>query len=107
MDRLTKLCNKYGTDKGTEAGSSHGFSVFYEPSFLAWVANIAVGVLFVKIFEAIEKSSPEGKFKATQKAAEELSKAMDEAKQKADDLKSSFDQYGSVIEKLKQCTKGT
>ena len=33
MDRLTKLCNKYGTDKGTEAGSSHGFSVFYEPFF--------------------------------------------------------------------------
>ena len=30
MKYLTKLCNKYETDKGTEFGSAHGFSEFYD-----------------------------------------------------------------------------
>ena len=42
-----------------------------------------------------------------EEAAKGLSKTYDETKQKADDLKSSFDSYNSVIEKLNSCTKGT
>ena len=33
MKRLTRLCNKYGSDKGTAGEDSHGFSEFYEPFF--------------------------------------------------------------------------
>lgn len=33
MKRLTKLANKYNTDKGTEYWFAHGFTEFYEPYF--------------------------------------------------------------------------
>lgn len=33
MNRLTKLANKYKTDKGTEYEFCHGFTKFYEPFF--------------------------------------------------------------------------
>ena len=33
MKRLTKLCNRYGSDKGTVGNDSHGFSEFYEQFF--------------------------------------------------------------------------
>lgn len=33
MKRLTRLANKYKTDKGTEFSFAHGFTEFYEPYF--------------------------------------------------------------------------
>lgn len=33
MKRLTRLCNRYGSDKGTTEDNSHGFSEFYEQFF--------------------------------------------------------------------------
>lgn len=33
MKRLTKLANKYETDKGTEYSFAHGFTEYYEPYF--------------------------------------------------------------------------
>jgi hypothetical protein len=33
MERLTKLANKWGTDKGTEFEDSHGYTEFYQKFF--------------------------------------------------------------------------
>lgn len=48
MNRLTKLANKYKTDKGTEHEFEHGFTEFYEPFFSKYenptILSLGVGV---------------------------------------------------------------
>ena len=61
----------------------------------------------VAAFKAIHDSSPEVRLQKASEAAEQLKEEANQAKQAADDLRSSFDKYNSVIEKLKECKKGT
>lgn len=68
------------------------------------VATIA-GI--VAIFKAAKAASPEGKLKALKEEAIECSKALDEVKTAAEELKSAFDNYDSLVEKLNECTQGT
>ena len=68
------------------------------------VATIA-GI--VAIFKEFKNNSPEGKLAKSTAAAKALSEKLDEAKQSAENLKSAFDNYDSVVEKLENCTRGT
>ena len=80
-------------------------------TFIAFLVPLALVVAavwgLVKAFQAAQAASPEGKLKAAQENAEKLKTALDEATQAANDLKSAFDTYDSVKEKLDSCTKGT
>lgn len=70
-------------------------------------AVVAIGYILVKVFDAIKEASPAGQLKKATEIAKELSEAFDEAKNKANELKSTFDTYDSVIQKLKECKNGT
>lgn len=73
----------------------------------AIAAIVGVAYLAVKAFQAIAASSPEGKLKAAKEEALSLAEASDDAKNKVQELKSAFEGYDSVVEKLESCTKGT
>ena len=70
-------------------------------------AVVAIGYILVKVFDAIKEASPAGQLKKATEIAKELLEAFDEAKNKANELKSTFDTYDSVIQKLKECKNGT
>ena len=80
-------------------------------TFIAFLVPLALVVAaiwgLVKAFQAIQANTPEGKLKAAQEKAEEFKNTLDEATTAANDLKSAFDSYESVRDKLKSCTKGT
>lgn len=75
---------------------------------IAAMAALAIAIVaVVAIFKAVQAASPEGKLKALKEEATECSKAFDEAKTAAEELKSAFDNYDSLVEKLNECTQGT
>ena len=73
----------------------------------AILALIGVIWLIVKAFEAWQKSTPEGQLKKAEENAKALADAANEAKNRAEELKSAFDSYHEVVEKLNACVKGT
>lgn len=80
-------------------------SVLVFTAVIGGLALIIWGV--VKAYQAWKANTIDGQIEAAREASEGLNKALDETKQKVDDLKSSFDNYDSVVEKLANCTKGT
>ena len=70
-------------------------------------AIIALVVLFTKAWQDYQKTTPEGKLKTTQETAIKLKDALDEAQQKANNLRSAFDDYSSIRDKLNSCVEGT
>ena len=72
---------------------------------IAGVAVVAWGL--VTVFNAIKNSTPEAKLKKAEENAKALSESLNEAKSQAQELKSVFDDYQGIIDKLKNCTKGT
>ena len=66
----------------------------------------ALGIVIALIDEA-NKKSPEGQLKKAKKAVEELTAAEQEAKDAADNLRSSIESYDSAVEKLQSCKRGT
>ena len=66
----------------------------------------ALGIVIALIDEA-NKKSPEGQLKKAKKAVEELTTAEQEAKDAADNLRSSIESYDSAVEKLQSCKRGT
>ena len=77
-------------------------------AIIAAMAALAVAIVaVVAVFKAVQAASPEGKLKALKEEAAECSKAFDEAKTAAEELKSAFDNYDSLVEKLNECTQGT
>lgn len=68
---------------------------------------IAIGAGITKMWQNWKASTPEGQLKALKEEAEELSSRLEETKQKAEDLKSAFDNYDSVVDKLAECKRGT
>lgn len=77
-------------------------------AIIAAMAALAVAIVAViAVFKAAQAASPEGKLKALKEEAAECSKAFDEAKTAAEELKSAFDNYDSLVKKLNECTQGT
>lgn len=77
-------------------------------AIIAAMAALAVAIIAViAIFKAVQAATPEGKLKALKEEATECSKALDEAKTAAEELKSAFDNYDSLVERLNECTQGT
>ena len=75
---------------------------------VAAMAALALAVVsIIAVFKAAQAATPEGKLKALKEEATECSKAFDEAKTAAEELKSAFDNYDSLVEKLNECTQGT
>ncbi len=76
--------------------------------FTLIVMGIAVvlGIVIALIDEANRKS-PEGQFKKAKQAVEDLTTAEQEAKEAADNLRSSIEGYDSAVEKLQECKRGT
>ena len=78
----------------------------------AIAALIAAFVGLIAIIEKLKKlwgsdNSAQEQLEASSKRAEEFSNALDNAHQKAQELKSDFDGYNEVITKLESCAKGT
>lgn len=65
-----------------------------------------LGIVIALIDEANRKS-PEGQFKKAKQAVEDLTTAEQEAKEAADNLRSSIEGYDSAVEKLQECKRGT
>lgn len=77
-------------------------------AIIAAMAALAIAIVaVVAIFKAFQAASPEGKLKALKEEATECSKALDEVKTAAEELKSAFDNYDSLVERLNECTQGT
>ena len=77
-------------------------------AIIAAMAALAIAIIaVVAIFKAFQAASPEGKLKALKEEATECSKALDEVKTAAEELKSAFDNYDSLVERLNECTQGT
>lgn len=75
---------------------------------VAAMAALALAVVaIVAVFKAAQAATPEGKLKALKEEVTECSKALDEAKTAAEELKSAFDNYDSLVERLNECTQGT
>ena len=73
---------------------------------LGVVAGIAAVAIVVKqIYEEYNKYSIAAEKAA--KVTKDLNEATDEAKQQFESLKSAFDSYQSLVDKLNSCTKGT
>ena len=71
----------------------------------AALALIIWGV--VAAVQAFQANSLEGKLAASEAVAKELAAGLEQARQAAEDLKSAFDNYDTVVENLEKCTKGT
>ena len=77
-------------------------------AIIAAMAALAIAIVaVVAVFKAVQAATPEGKLKALKEEATECSKAFDEAKTAAEELKSAFDNYDSLVERLNECTQGT
>lgn len=68
---------------------------------------IAVVLLLIKLFEALAASTPEGKLKAAEEAAEEAGKAADEAAEAYKNLKNALDDLDDKYKNLENLTEGT
>ena len=73
----------------------------------AVAALVGVITLIVKAVEAAEKASPAGQLKEAKEEAERCAEALGKVKDEVQEIRDEFDQYDSVQEKLKECTKGT
>lgn len=69
------------------------------------ITGLVAAIVLVK--NAIDKASPEAKLKKAEENAKALSESLNEAKSQAQELKSVFDDYQGIVDKLKNCTKGT
>ncbi|MBO7078994.1 MAG: phage tail tape measure protein [Bacilli bacterium] len=77
------------------------------PIGLVVAAITALVVIIHALAEAAHAASAEGKLEAAQEEAKAMSDALNEAKTKAQELHSAFDEYESIVDKLNKCTKGT
>lgn len=66
----------------------------------------ALGLLAFGIKEIIA-AQPGAKLKRLSEASKNLSQNLEDVKNKADALKSTFDEYDTIVDKLNNCTKGT
>lgn len=73
-----------------------------------WILAIvgAIGAL-IAVLAIAYKNSPEQKMKALNEEFKEIKGRIDETTQAVKDLKSDFDSYDDIVDKLKKCTKGT
>ena len=113
---------------GVSATAQKGETASVWASVVAWIAKqaamapvlvvtlllvAAIGLLVLGVMGLVaawknyQANTPEGKMKTLKEEAEELTKTLDETKQKAEELQQSFDTYDSVVEKLSECKKGT
>lgn len=75
---------------------------------VAAIAAVAlIGWGLVAAFQAIKANSPEGKLAAAKEEAKALKGSLEDATTAANDLKSAFDGYDSVVAELDKCTRGT
>lgn len=73
----------------------------------ALAALVGIFYLIAAALKAVAANTPEGKLKAAEEKAKALADSLEDAKTKAQDLQSAFDEYSSIYEKLQNCTKGT
>ena len=72
------------------------------------IGGLAIAIAgLVAIFKSIHDASPEGKLERVSEATEKAKQAADEATQKYEDLKATFDDYDTVINKLDDLKVGT
>lgn len=72
------------------------------------VAGVAAAfAAVIAIIAEMKRASPEGQFKKAKQAVEDLTNAEQEAKEAADNLRSSIENYDSAVEKLQECKRGT
>ena len=78
------------------------------PILLAIEVAIAaiIGLLYA-LNKELKNASPEGQLKKAKKAVEELTTAEQEAKEAADNLRTTIESYDSAVEKLEACKRGT
>lgn len=78
------------------------------PTILAIeIAITAIIGLLYALDKELKNASPEGQFKKAKQAVEDLTTAEQEAKEAADNLRSSIEGYDSAVEKLQECKRGT
>jgi uncharacterized membrane protein len=89
-------------------GSKTMAQAIYEIPGIGWILAIvaALGIL-IGVFISLKAATPEEKLKDTQRASEELNVALKEAKDSAEELHDSFDNYNDAVDALARCRKGT
>ena len=68
---------------------------------------IAAIYLIAKAWKTAQANSPEGKLKTAREASAELTEELNKTTEAANNLKSAFDDYDSIHDKLLSCKKGT
>ena len=90
------------------AGAGVGsFILAILPAIVLLGSLIAIVALTIKKLNELKAASPEGKLKAAQEEASNLAEQLREAKGAAEELKSAFDGYNSIKDKLAECAVGT
>ena len=94
---------------GTETFGAALWTLLWPIGLLMLALGALVGTiaLVVKGFQWLESKSPAGQLRAAEEEAKALTDALNDAKTKANELKSTFDNYDSLVEKLNSCTRGT
>ena len=90
-----------------EAAAASGWAALGPGLLFVGIAAAIVGAIMLIAHALGSIDNNAKKAKRAAEAAESLGNAAQEAQDKADALRSAFDKYDSVVEKLKQCTKGT
>lgn len=73
---------------------------------IAGLVTAAIAAI-VAIFKAVQRNSPEGKLKAAKEQLDKFAKSAQDAKEKVDNLNTSFNSLGDKTETLAKLTKGT
>ena len=100
----TKLLTKA---TGGLAGSITSVGIALSALLIGVAAIAAIFVGVKALIKWFHDNSLEGKIENSDKKLKELNTSLEECKTRADDLKSSFDKYNTVVDKLKDCVKGT
>ena len=75
---------------------------------VAIIGLLALGIWGItKAWQNYQANTPEGQLKATKEEAKSLNEQLNETRKAAEDLKSEFDDYNQITEKLAKCKKGT
>ena len=75
---------------------------------VAIIGLLAFGIWGItKAWQNYQANTPEEQLKAAKEEAKSLNEQLNETRKAAEDLKSSFDDYNQIVEKLANCKKGT
>ena len=75
---------------------------------VAIIGLLALGIWGItKAWQNYQANTPEEQLKAAKEEAKSLNEQLNETRKAAEDLKSGFDDYNQIVEKLANCKKGT